>query len=301
MAEISANLIKELREKTGAGVLDCKKALVESQGDLSKAIEGLRKSGAAKAEKKTGRITAEGRVLAKQQGDRAVLLEVNCETDFVAKNEDFQAFVENLAELILKENPSGAEALLQASLKGQAVKEVLQTLIAKIGENISIRRFAVMQVQAGEKIGSYIHMGNKIGVLVKIKGSVSKLEEPVLRDVAMHVAASAPQYLVRQEIPQDVLEREKSIYLEQMKELKKPPAVLEKILEGKIARFADEVCLVDQPFVKDPTGKQTLAAYLKEKDPSLQVTQFLRYQVGEGIAKKEEDFASEVAKSLQGH
>jgi len=299
MAEISANLIKELREKTGAGVLDCKKALTETGGDLEKAVDQLRKSGVAKAEKKSGRITTEGRISVKIEGNQAALAELNCETDFVAKNPDFQNFSEGLAGLLVKEKPKDLNALQELSLNGQKVKDILQAMVAKIGENISVRRFQLVSAGPDEKLGSYVHMGNKIGVVVKIKGPADSLNDAAARDVAMHVAASTPQYLSREFIPSDAMEREKAIYQEQMKEMKKPPQVLEKILEGKLARFADEVCLVSQPFVKDPTGKQSVADFLKAIHPEIKVTEFVRYQVGEGMARKSDDFASEVAKARQ--
>lgn len=299
MADISAELIKDLRVKTGAGVLDCKKALTESKGDLEAAVEILRKSGAAKADKKTGRITAEGRISLVVEGNQGVMAEVNSETDFVAKNPEFQAFADEVAASILKSKPANVEALLKSSLRGSSVEETLKGLIAKIGENISVRRFTTLQAGADEVVGSYVHMGNKIGVLVKVKGPKEKVSEAALRDVAMHVAASAPQYLSREEIPGEVIAKEKEIYLEQMKDSGKPANVLDKIIEGKIAKFADEVCLVSQPFVKDPTGKQSVSQFLKQIDPAIAVTGFVRYQVGEGLAKKEQDFASEVAKAAQ--
>jgi elongation factor Ts len=299
MAEISANLIKELREKTGAGVLDCKKALTETGGDLEKAVDQLRKSGVTKAEKKSGRITTEGRVSVKIEGNQAALVEVNCETDFVAKNPDFQNFSEGLAALVLKEKPKDLSALQELSLNGQKVKDILQNMVAKIGENISVRRFQLVSAASDEKLGSYIHMGNKIGVVVKIKGPADKITDGAVRDVAMHVAASSPQYLSREFIAAEAIEREKAIYQEQMKDMKKPPQVLEKILEGKLARFADEVCLVSQPFVKDPTGKQSVADFLKAIHPEIKVTEFVRYQVGEGMTKKTDDFAAEVEKARQ--
>jgi elongation factor Ts len=298
MPEISADLIKELRAKTSAGVLDCKKALMESGGDLEKAVDILRKSGAAKADKKTGRITSEGRVAIKSEGDKAVILEVNCETDFVAKNQDFQNFVDGLAEHILKQNLSDLEGLLQSNFKGQKVQEILQGMVAKIGENISVRRFHLLKASGDEQIGSYIHLGNKIGVLVKVKGPKQHLDV-VPRDIAMHVAASSPQYLAKENIPTEVVAREKEIYREQLKDSNKPPQVLEKILEGKLARFADDVCLMNQAFVKDPTGKQNITQYLKQVHPEIKVVEFVRYQVGEGLAKREGDFAAEVAKQLK--
>lgn len=299
MSEISAELIKELRAKTGAGVVDCKKALLESQGNIEIAIDILRKSGAAKADKKSGRITAEGRVVIKSQGNVSVMAEVNCETDFVAKNADFQNFVQATADQILKEKSKDVEALLSSSFQGKTFKEAQQEIITKTGENISVRRFIVLSSDAGEKIGSYLHMGDKIGVLVKMKGPADKLSDQVSRDVAMHVAASAPSYLAKENIPADVIAKEKEIYLEQMKDSNKPAQVLEKIIEGKISRFAEDICLLHQLFVKDPTGKLSVAQFLKEIHPDLTVVDFIRYQVGEGIAKRSDDFAAEVAKQLE--
>ncbi len=299
MAEITADMIKDLRIKTGAGLLDCKKALMESNGDIDAAVEFLRKSGAAKADKKTGRITSEGRISLKVDGNKAVMVEVNSETDFVAKNPEFQAFSDEVAALILQTQASNLDALSKASFKGATLEEALKSLIAKIGENISVRRFAQLQASADEVLGSYVHMGNKIAVLVKLKGPQAKITDAVTRDVAMHVAASAPQYLTRENIPAEIIAKEKEIYLEQMKDSGKPANVLEKIIEGKVAKFADEVCLVNQVFVKDPTGKQTVNQFLKQIDPSISVVDFVRYQVGEGLAKKEQDFASEVAKAAQ--
>jgi len=299
MAEISANLIKDLREKTGAGIVDCKKALSESGGDLEKAVDILRKTGAAKAEKKSGRITAEGRVSIRSEGSEAALIEVNCETDFVAKNPDFQGFVDGLAGLVLKAKPSGVEALLESPWDGRKVQEALQAMVAKTGENLSVRRFHRMSAASDEKIGSYIHLGNKIGVLVKLKGPREALKDETARDVAMHVAASSPSYLARENIPAEALEREKAIYREQLKDSNKPPQVIEKILDGKLARFADDVCLLNQAFVKDPTGKQSVAQFLKATHPELALVDFVRYQVGEGLARREDDFAAEVAKARQ--
>ncbi len=295
MAEISANLIKDLREKTGAGIVDCKKALVESNGDLEAAVDALRKSGAAKANKKSGRITTEGRISIYQNDKAAALVEVNCETDFVAKNEDFQKAADDIARLAVEKECTTVEALLEQKLGPISVKETLQNMVAKIGENIGVRRVIRLTSSAGEKIGSYIHMGNKIGVLVKAAGNI---EDAALRDIAMHIAAAAPQYLERSAIPEEAIAREKAVLEEQMKELKKPPEMMAKIMEGKIASFADQVCLLKQPFVKDPTGKQTVTDFLKQLDANLKIVEFTRYQVGEGMAKKEENFAEEVAKVI---
>lgn len=299
MAEITADMIKDLRIKTGAGLLDCKKALMESAGNLEGAVELLRKSGAAKADKKTGRITSEGRISLKVEGVKAVMVEINSETDFVAKNPEFQTFADEVAALLLQTQSANLESLLKASFKGSTLEENLKSLIAKIGENISLRRFVQLQASADEVLGSYVHMGNKIAVLVKLKGPREKISETVTRDVAMHVAASAPQYLTRENIPAEIIAKEKEIYLEQIKDSGKPANVLEKIIEGKVAKFADEVCLVNQVFVKDPTGKQSVSQFLKQIDPSISVVEFVRYQVGEGLAKREQDFASEVAKAAK--
>lgn len=299
MADITADMIKDLRIKTGAGLLDCKKALTESGGNVDGAVEILRKSGAAKADKKTGRITAEGRISLKVEGNHAVMVEVNSETDFVAKNPEFQAFADEIAGTVLQSKPSDVATLLKSSIRGSSLEEVLKTMISKIGENISVRRFVNLAASGDEVLGSYVHMGNKIGVLVKLKGPKDKITEAAIRDVAMHVAASAPQYLQREDIPAEVIAKEKEIYLEQMKDSGKPANVLEKIIEGKVGKFADEVCLVNQVFVKDPTGKQTISQFLKQIDPGISVVDFKRYQVGEGLAKKEQDFASEVAKAAQ--
>lgn len=289
----SAQLVKELREKTGAGFLECKKALDETGGNLDAAVEYLRKLGLKSASNKAARVAADGIVAVHLSGPRGVLVEVNCETDFVAKNEDFRKFADDLAELVYVNPPANLEGLLAAKLNGQTVSDFQNALIVKIGEKISVRRFAVANASAGEKIGSYIHLGNKIGVLVTLKG---KVEESALKDVAMHVAASHPFYLKKSEIPAAVLSKEKEIFLEQLKSSGKPPAILEKIVEGKLAKFAQEVCLEEQVFIKDPSGKQSVAQSLKAIDSSLAVSSFIRYQVGEGIEKKKDDFAAEVAR-----
>jgi elongation factor Ts len=300
MAAITAELVKELREKTGAGMMDCKKALAESHGDIEKAIEHLRKQGIAAASKKVGRLASEGLVDIQIEGDKAVILEVNCETDFVAKNTEFQNFLHGISRHILKHRPAKLEDLLQQVIdgSGKTVDTFTKEMIAKIGENISIRRFALLQLKTGEKFGTYLHMGNKIGTIVKVKGDSTKLTSEILKDIAMHVAAAAPRFLVRDHIPQEVRAKEKEIYLAQMKDSGKPPEMLEKILEGKLSKFANEVCLVEQVFIKDPTGKKSVDKHLKEADSSATIVDFIRYQVGEGMAKKEEDFAAEVAKQL---
>ncbi len=301
MAEIRAEMVKELREKTGAGMLDCKNALTETQGDLEKAIEVLRKKGIAAAGKKAGRIASEGLVHIHREKNRASIVEVNCETDFVGKTPDFQDFVKQLAKHAHDFRPADLEGFLRQKLAGseKSVDLAFKELVAKIGENINLRRFFLLEASEGEQLGSYIHMGSKIGAMVKVKGNSAKISEDVLKDFAMHVAASAPRYLRASEIPQEVKEKEKEIYRAQMKDSGKPAEILEKIIEGKLGKFANEVCLEDQIFIRDPDGKKTVGKLLKEMDPTATLVSFIRYQVGEGMAKKEEDFAAEVAKQVR--
>ncbi len=301
MTAITAELVKELREKTGAGMMECKRALSETNGDMEKAIEHLRKKGIAAAGKKSGRLASEGMVAIMLSGNSAALVEINCETDFVCKTSGFQNFLKAVCEQIAQHKPANLEILLGQNLKdtGKNFDTLTKELIAKLGENISIRRFTIFELKPGERVGSYVHMGNKIGVMVKVKGDEAKLTQEVLKDLAMHVAAAAPRFLNRERIPLEVLAKEKEIYLAQMKDSGKPAEILEKILQGKVAKFGNEVCLAEQIFIKDPHGKVTVSQYLKSADPSAVILDFVRYQVGEGLAKKEEDFAAEVAKQLK--
>ncbi len=300
MAAITAELVKELREKTGAGMMDCKKALAETGGDLEKAVEQLRKQGMASAGKKAGRLASEGLIDIAVEGNVAAMVEVNSETDFVAKTPDFQNFVKAVAQHVAKAKPASLEALLQQTPAGAAAnyETLVKELIAKIGENISIRRFSLLQAQANEKFGAYLHMGNKIGAVVKVQGDAGKLNDEILKDLAMHVAAAAPRFVHREQIPEDVKAKEREIYLAQLADSGKPKEMLEKIVEGKIGKFASEVCFQEQVFIKDPSGKKSVLKHLQETDPSARVVEFVRFQVGEGMAKKEEDFAAEVAKQL---
>ncbi|OGQ06720.1 MAG: translation elongation factor Ts [Deltaproteobacteria bacterium RIFCSPLOWO2_12_FULL_40_28] len=297
--EISAHMVKELREKTGAGMMECKKALAESKGNIDQAIEYLRKKGLQASAKKEGRIAADGSIFSLVSPDAkiGVLLELNCETDFVAKNEDFMALGNELISLLSLSNLKTIEELGNQKLKsGKLVTDKINEIVAKIGEKISLRRFEKIVAASDEIVGNYIHMGSKIGVLVKMKGT--KEYTQVVRDVAMHIAASVPRYLEKEEIPASVIASEKEIYREQLKTSGKPEAILEKILEGKMSKFSTEVCLLDQVFIKDPTGKKSVSQILKETNLGLVIMGFLRYQVGEGIEKKKEDFASEVAKMV---
>ena len=291
---ISASLVKELREKTGAGMMDCKKVLTETDGDMEKAIELLRERGIAKAAKKSGRVAAEGLVEAyvSEDGKVGAVVEVNAETDFVAKNEEFRTFVMNVAKQVVEKNPKDVEELLaQDSIEepGKTVNDVLVGKIATIGENMSIRRFARFESQG--LVEKYIHGDGKIAVLV----NMSKGDKEVAKDICMQIAAARPEYLNEQSVPAERLEKEKEILKAQTMNEGKPEAIAEKIVQGRIGKFFSEVCLVDQAFVKNPDIK--ISQLLKEKDA--EVVEFARFEKGEGIEKKEENFAEEVMKQLK--
>ena len=285
---ITAALVKELREKTGAGMMDCKKALVATEGDMEKAIDFLREKGLSQAAKKAGRVAAEGAVVAyvTEDGKTGAIVEVNCETDFVGKNENFQALAKSIAELIVKTNPADVDALLASEMDGKTVKDVVTEAIAKIGENISVRRFVRYESAEG-KVYSYIHGGGKIGVLVDMKGGDAELG----KDIAMQVAAANPQFLNRNEVPDSELEHEKDILTEQARNEGKPENIIAKMVMGRINKYYKEVCLVDQEFIRD--GDLTISKLLKSKNAD--VARFARFQLGEGIEKKQENFADEVA------
>ncbi len=290
---ITASMVKELRERTGAGMMECKKALVETGGDLEAAVEHLRKSGQAKADKKAGRTAAEGRIVVRQDdsGRTAVLLEVNCETDFVAKDENFTAFAEAVAGRILEDRPADVDALLALSIddSGKSIEEARKELVAKIGENISVRRFAV--AEADGPLGLYLH-GQRIGVAVALEGG----DETLARDLAMHVAASRPLCISADELPAEVLDKEREIFTAQAQDSGKPAEIIEKMVEGKLKKFIKEVTLLGQPFVKDPD--QTVEQLLKGAGAT--VVQMVRLEVGEGIEKKQENFADEVMAQVKG-
>lgn len=292
--EITASMVNELRKTTGAGLMDCKKALQETGGDMQKAVDYLRTKGLAAASKKAGRAATEGIVTAcvAEDGKSGVLLEVNSETDFVAKNETFQSFVADVAKHILAAAPHDVEALLaQPSVAdpSKTVQTILTEAIAVIGENIQIRRFE--RFETAGVVAAYIHAGGKIGVLVELTGSGEL--SAVARDVAMHIAAAAPQFVTREEVPADVLEREKEIYRAKARETGKPDTIIEKIIMGQINKFYAEICLVEQQFVKD-TDK-TVQQYLKGAGSDVSVVRFARFVLGEGLEKKQCDFAAEVA------
>ena len=284
---VTAALVKELRERTGAGMLDCKKALVETDGDIELAIENMRKSGQAKAAKKAGRIAAEGVILTKVEAGRATMLELNCETDFVARDEGFLKFGNELLEVAAANNINDIEALNDAEMNGAKVSEVRDALVAKIGENISPRR--VINVE-GDTLGAYIH-GGRIGVISILTGG----DDELAKDVAMHVAAASPQFVKPENVPAEVVEKEKEIQIEIAIQSGKPADIAEKMGAGRMKKCTGEVSLTGQPFVKDPSI--SVAELLKNN--SADVINFVRFEVGEGIEKKTEDFAAEVAAQME--
>ena len=291
---ITASQVKDLREKTGAGMMDCKKVLTETDGDMEKAIELLRERGIAKAAKKSVRVAAEGLVEAyvSEDGKVGAIVEVNAETDFVAKNEEFKTFVANVAKQVAEKNPKDVEELLaQDSIEepGKTVNEVLVGKIATIGENMNIRRFARFESEG--LVEKYIHGDGKIAVLVNMKSG----DKEVAKDVCMQIAAARPEYLNEASVPAERLEKEKEILKAQTMNEGKPDAIAEKIGLGRIGKFYSEICLVDQEFVKDPSKK--VSQLLKEHNA--EVSEFARFEKGEGIEKKEENFAEEVMKQLQ--
>lgn len=283
---ITAALVKELRERTGAGMMECKKMLTETNGDIEAAIEELRKRGAAQADKKAGRIAAEGTIVTLTEGSKAVAVEVNSETDFSAKDEFFMAFANQVAQTVLANSPADVEALAAtATAEGPTVEEARQSLIQKIGENITVRRFEVVEAADGEVVGAYQH-GNKISVLTRLSGG----SEDLAKDIAMHVAASSPVCISSDEVPAELLAKERDIFAAQAAESGKPAEIMEKMVEGRIRKYLNEVTLLGQAFVKDPD--QTVEKLVKSA--GAEVKQFVRYEVGEGIEKKEDDFVGEV-------
>lgn len=292
MATITASAVKDLREKTGVGMMEAKKALEEADGDFEKAVDILRKKGLSAAAKKATRVASEGMIASciKNNGKTGVLIEINSETDFVAKNPEFQEFAKGLAELVADRKPADVQALSQTAMNGETVEARRNALVQKIGENISIRRF--VNFETSSAIAVYLH-GNRIGVMVDFSGG----DEQLGRDLAMHIAAANPQFLNREIIPADVIARERSVYESQAKESGKPAAVLGKIVEGKLEKFYSDNCLVDQIYVKDPDGKLKIRDLLKKSGAT--INRFVRYQLGEGIEKKKENFADEVAAQLK--
>lgn len=288
MAQITAALVKELREITGAGMMDCKKALVECEGDKDKAIDYLREKGIAKAAKKAGRIASEGVVAAASSGSTACIVEVNSETDFVAKNENFQNLVKKIAEHIVATKPADMDALNASELDGKTVADVMTEAVASIGEKLSLRRFEVYTSEDG-KLATYIHMGGKIGVIVELSGG----EDELGKDVAMQIAAAKPQCISRADVDTDALAHEREVLRKQALEEGKPEKIVEKMVDGRINKYYKEVCLVEQEFVKDSDKT------IKDILGGVEVRRFARFEMGEGLEKKNEDFAAEVAAQIK--
>ena len=288
MAQITAALVKELREITGAGMMDCKKALVECEGDKDKAIDYLREKGIAKAAKKAGRIASEGVVAAASDGSTACIVEVNSETDFVAKNENFQNLVKKIAEHIVATKPADMDALNASELDGKTVAEVMTEAVASIGEKLSLRRFEVYTSEDG-KLATYIHMGGKIGVIVELSGGADELG----KDVAMQIAAAKPQCIGRDDVDADALAHEREVLRKQALEEGKPEKIVEKMVDGRINKYYKEVCLVEQEFVKDSDKT------IKDILGGVEVRRFARFEMGDGLEKKNEDFAAEVAAQIK--
>lgn len=288
MATISAKLVKELRKKTGAGMMDCKKALTETDGDIDKAIDYLREKGIAKAAKKADRIAAEGLVHVETKGNDAVIVEINSETDFVARNEGFQELVKEIANQILDTKAETVEALMETTLpNGKSVDERIKEAISTIGEKLSVRRFAIRTKTDNDAFGAYLHMGGRIGVLTVVEGST---DEEAARDVAMHIAAINPKYVSSEQVSEEEINHEREVLKQQALNEGKPENIVEKMVEGRLRKYLQEICAVDQDFVKKPDV--TVEAFLKTKGGKL--VDFVRYEVGEGMEKREENFADEV-------
>ncbi|GLF90561.1 elongation factor Ts [Bacillus safensis] len=290
---ITAQLVKELRQKTGAGMMDCKKALTETDGDIDKAIDLLREKGIAKAAKKADRIAAEGLTLIKTDGNTGVILEVNSETDFVAKNEGFQALLNELADHLLAAKPATIEEAHASKMEnGSTVEEHITAAIAKIGEKITLRRFSVITKEDNAAFGSYLHMGGRIGVLAVLNGTT---DEELARDIAMHVAAVNPKYISRDQVSEEEANREREVLTQQALQEGKPENIVAKMVEGRLNKFFEEICLLDQAFVKNPDEKvkQVVAA----KNATVQT--YVRYEVGEGIEKRQDNFAEEVMSQVK--
>ncbi len=300
--EITALMVKELREKTNAGMMDCKKALKETDGDMEKAIDFLREKGLSQAAKKADRIAAEGLTTAVISEDEktGVVVEVNSETDFVAKNPEFKAFVSDVAKTVVEKNPSDLEALKVAELNGKTVQEVLTDKIAKIGENMSIRRFAEEKVNSGVVVG-YIHGGGKISVIVALESEGEKEALEVLgKDIAMQVAAMNPKYISTDDVDQEFIAHEREVLIAQALNEGKPQNIVEKMVEGRLQKELKEVCLLEQAFVKDAdlTVKKVIANTAAKIGKDIKISGVQRFEVGEGIEKKSENFADEVAKQM---
>jgi len=290
---ITAQMVKELREKTGAGMMDCKKALQEVDGDMEKAIDFLREKGIAKAAKKGDRIAAEGLTSIKVDGNEAVILEVNSETDFVAKNEGFQVLVQELADHLLSKKPASVEdALAQTMENGATVQDHINAAVSKIGEKLTLRRFEVKTKTDSDAFGAYLHMGGRIGVLSVLEGTT---DEEAAKDVSMHIAALNPKYISRDQVSQEEVEHEREVLTQQALNEGKPENIVAKMVEGRLGKYFEEVCVNDQAFVKNPDVK--VGKFVESKGGK--ISDFVRYEVGEGIEKREDNFAEEVMNQVK--
>ena len=288
---ISASLVKELREKTGAGMMDCKKALEANEGNIEASIDWLREKGISKAAKKADRIAAEGIASILIDGNKAAIVEVNSETDFVAKNEEFTSMVDTILKTLINSDVKEVEDALKLNCGEGTINDLIVAKTAKIGEKLSLRRFEVVTKSDAESFGDYIHMGGKIAVLIKVEGA----DNTVAKDVAMHAAAMRPTYVKEEEVPAEVVEKEMNVLKEQAMNEGKPKEIAEKMVQGRIKKFYKEICLEEQPFVKD--SDIDVKTYVKNNGGTIK--EMYRFEVGEGIEKKEENFAEEVAKQLQ--
>ena len=289
---ISASMVKELRETSGAGMLDCKKALEATNGNMEEAINWLREKGISKAAKKASRIAAEGLAITKMNDNCAVLVEVNSETDFVAKNEEFKSLVDTIASVVLNNEVNSVDEALELIVEGKKLADLITEKVATIGEKITLRRFVRVSKEDSQVFGTYSHMGGKIVTLSVMEGNDSELA----KDIAMQAAAMRPQYLNRDEVPADVVEKERTILTEQAKEEGLDEKKLPMIINGRLNKFYEEVCLVDQGFIKE--NKMKVSKYVESKNSN--IVRFVRYEVGEGIEKREENFADEVMKQING-
>ena len=287
MATISAKLVKELREKTGAGMMDCKKALQATDGDLDAAVDYLREKGISKAAKKADRIAAEALVYVASKDNDAVILEINSETDFVALNEDFQKLVQDIANHILEVKPEDIDALNKSEIDGQTVQDKITEAVSKIGEKLTLRRFVLAEKTDNGAFGEYLHMGGRIGVLSIVEGTT---DTEVAKGVAMHAAALNPKYVSKDQVSEDELNHEREILKQQALNEGKPEKIVDKMVEGRMRKYLEEICIVNQPFVKD--SEVTVEKYLQQHDSKL--VDFVRFEVGEGLEKREENFADEV-------
>ncbi|MGX1264616.1 elongation factor Ts [Rossellomorea marisflavi] len=290
---ITAQMVKELREKTGAGMMDCKKALTETGGDMEKAIDFLREKGIAKAAKKADRIAAEGTTFIASEGNTAIILEVNAETDFVAKNENFQNLVKELSAHLLATKPASVEEAMDQKMEnGSVVSEFINAAIAKIGEKLTLRRFEIRTKDDNAAFGEYLHMGGRIAVLAVVEGTT---DAAVAKDVAMHAAALNPKYVSRDQVSAEEVAHEREVLKQQALNEGKPENIVEKMVEGRLSKYFEDICILDQPFVKNPDQK--VRQFLESHKATL--TDFTRYEVGEGLEKRQENFAEEVMSQVK--